>query len=489
MGNNEIKVLNILAFANPSLYGDFAKYFYSADAANFKLLMQYPTLDVLSATQFINANNVNIVIVEPRVGNFNISNFMSLRQKSEKPILLVGLAFAGTDMEQIARSGLDACYALPLNDETLAKMNAELPAKFEEISSGWKKGAWSSVTPQEIQSVVTQSTGNWQKSVISCWSPKGGVGKTTIAVELASVLAGIGGRNVCLLDVNQNGGHVRLRLNIRSEHSIVSVASMFAGAKNNNSDWSSMQREINEEMGQYLIPVPGSANINGKYNFYCIPGITTQDQARSAYLNAQNCPEFMRSLIDYLKQRFDFIVIDVGSSLNVPIHRESFRNSDVVLVVSDADASCIADAQHTVTKILAPNFPIEKFSLVLNKWKENLGISIQEVATKMGISVRGFIPDDHLGGVIKAGNAGVSYVVSNNNRSDNPIITERCMQGFVNLAATFYPPVSAIWQTRAGSVNGIGGRKVGAGNGSIDALNKANKDRKKGFFSSLFKKK
>lgn len=489
MENNEKKTLNILAFANPSLYGEFAKYFYSAGNSNLNLLMQYPTFDILNAIQFINSNDVNIVLVEPKVDNFNISNFMSIRQKSEKPVLLVGLAFAGTDMEQISRSGLDACYSLPLNDNTITRMNTELPAKYNEIRGSWKKGAWSSITPQEIQNVVTQATGNWQKSVISCWSPKGGVGKTTIAVELASILAGIGGRNVCLLDTNQNGGHVRLRLNIRSEHSIVSVAAMFAGAKNNNSDWSSMQREINEEMEKYLIPVPGSANINGKYNFYCIPGITTQEQARSQYLNGQNCPEFMRSLIDYLKQRFDFIVIDVGSSLNVPIHRESFKNSDVVLVVSDADAACIADTQHTVTKVLAPNFPVEKFSLVLNKWKENLGISIQDVATKMGISVRGFIPDDHLGGVIKAGNAGVSYVVSNNNRTDNPLITERCMQGFINLASTFYPPISSIWQSRASSINGLDSRKLGAGNGTVDALNKANKSQKKGLFARLFGKK
>ena len=483
MESNEKKTLNILAFANPALYGDFAKYFYSGANKNIKLLMQYPSFDLLTAAQFMKTNDIDIVMFEPKVDNFSVSNLNALRQKSEKPILLVGLAFAGPDMEQMSRCGLDACYVLPLNEATISNMDKELPAKFAEVQAGWKKGAWSSVTPQEIQNVVAQATGNWQKSVISCWSPKGGVGKTTVAVELASILAGIGGRNVCLLDTNQNGGHVRLRLNIRSEYSIISVAAMFAGAKNNNSDWSSMQREINEEMEKYLIPVPGSANINGKYNFYCIPGITTQEQAQSPYINRQNCPEFMRSLIDYLKQRFDFIVIDVGSSLNVPIHRESFKNSDTVLVVCDADAACIADTQHTVQKILAPNFPIEKFSLVLNKWKENLGISIQDVSTKMGISVRGFIPDDYFGNVIRAGNAGVSYVVSNNGKKDNSVITERCMQGFITLAATFYPAISAIWKKRDSSIKGLD-----TGNGAIDAMNKANKKQKKGLFAKLFHK-
>ena len=323
--------------------------------------------------------------------------------------------------------------------------------------------------------------------MISVWSPKGGVGKTTVAVELASILAGVGGRNVCLLDTNLNGGHVRLRLNVMSEHSIVSVASMYAGAKNNNSDWSSAQREINQEMEKFLIPVPGSSDVNGRYNFFCIPGITNQEQARSPYLKAEACGEFMRSLIDYLKQRFDFVVIDVGSSINVPLHRESFKNSDVILVVCDADAACIADTQKTVTKILSSQFPLDKFALVLNRWQENTGISMQDVAGRMGIPVRGLIQNDHLGGVVKAGNTGCSYVVSNNRKPDNPLITERCMQGFVSLAATFYPPITPVWAARAESVKGIDKSKISFGNGAAEAMNKTQK-KKKGFFARLFGK-
>lgn len=485
MDENVKKGLNILAYASPSLYGDFAKYFYSAENSGLHLLMQFPNFDLLNAVQFLTANQVDVVIAEPHVDRFNITDFLSLRQKSSRPILLVGFAYAGADMEQFSRSGMDVCYPLPLNEGTVAKMNSELPEKLAAVSGAWKKGAWDSVSTQEIRDAVSQSAaGNWQKSVISVYSPKGGVGKTTVAVELASVLAGVGGRNVCLLDTNLNGGHVRLRLNVVSEHSIVSVASMYAGAKNNNSDWASAQREINQEMEKFLIPVPGSSDLNGRYNFYCIPGITTQEQARSPYLKAEACGEFMRSLIDYLKQRFDFVVIDVGSSINVPLHRESFKNSDVILVVCDADAACIADTQKIVTKTLAMQFPIEKFALVLNRWQENLGISMQDVATRMGIPVRGLIQNDHLGGIVKAGNAGCSYVVSNNRKPDNPLITERCMQGFVSLAATFYPPVAPVWAARAESVKGFDRSRVSSGDGLNRAISKTNK--KKGLFARLF---
>ena len=462
MEENEKKKLNVLVYANPSLYGNITGNFYSGACTNLNLIMPVATFDLRTAAGYLESMNVDVLIAEPHVDGFSIADFQSLRQKSEHPVLLVGIANAGTDMEQFTRSGLDACYMLPLNESEIAKMNAELPRKLEAAAKTWKKGVWDSVSTQEIRNIVSQAGSmNWQKSVISCWSPKGGVGKTTVAVELASVLACLGGRNVCILDTNMNGGHVRLRLNIESEHSILSVATMIAGAKNNNRDWSSAQREISEGMENFLIGVPG-IETNGKYNFFCIPGITNQSQATHEYLRGANGADFLRTLIDYLKQRFDFIIIDTGSSVKVGMHRESFRNSDHILVVCDADAACIADTRRTIAQELASEFPREKFSLVLNRWQGNVGIQLEEVAANIGIPSRIMIQNDFLGGVTKAGNSGCSYVVSNYNRKDNPEITEVCMGQFAALAASFYPPVSGIWKAHNDELQdskGIGKKK------------------------------
>lgn len=476
----ETKQLTALAIVNPSLSGELTRYFGMQTNSNVRIMMHIPTFDLLTAEQMLKATAVDIVFVDSNVDNFNSSDFLTLRQRSATPLLLVGLAFAGADTELLMHSNFDAVYSLPLSETVITRMNTELPEKLNNIKGDWHKGAWDAVTPNEIREVVSQSASDWQKAIISVWSAKGGAGKSTVAVELASTLAGIGGRNVCLLDTNLNGGHVRMRLNIRSEHSIVSVASMYTNAMKNSKDWASAQKEITEEMDKYLLPVPGSTNINGKSNFYVIPGITTQEQARSPYLQGKEVVDFMSFLCgDYLKQRFDFVVIDVGSSVNVPLHRESFRNSDTILVVCDPDSSGIADNQKTVKKILAPQIPIEKFSLVLNRWKEDVGISIQDVSDLMGITVRGFIPDDYLGGVIKSANSGRSYIVGNNRKADNPIATERTMQGFVNIAATFYPPVGAAWAARASSVNHAAAQSI--------SMNKPQKPKeKKSLFKRLF---
>ena len=446
MEEKENKKLNVLVFASPSLFGNISEYFRPSESSVLNLVMPVATFDLRTAASYLETMSIDVLIAEPNVNRFNLSDFQSLRQKSERPVLLVGLAFAGPDMELFSHSGLDACYMLPLNQTVMEKMNSELPRKLDDISRSWKKGVWASVSTQEIRDIVSQSVDSrWQRSVISTWSPKGGVGKSTVAVELASTLAYLGGLNVCILDTNMNGGHVRLRLNIESEHSILSVATMIDSAKKNNRDWAAAQKEIGEEMKKYLIPVPGLTT-NGRYNFFCIPGITSQAQATSHYLRkADECADFMRTLIDYLKQRFDFVIIDVGSSVNVSMHRESFRNSDHILVVCDADAACIADTKRTLAQDLAPEFPLEKFSLVLNRWQDNVGIKLEEVAAKIGISPRRTIINDFLGGVTRAGNSGCSYVVSNYDKKDNHHITEDCMRQFAELAATFFPTISSVW--------------------------------------------
>lgn len=445
MEENEKKKLNVLVYANPEQFGNITKNFYSPECTELNLVMPVGAFDLRTAAGYLESMKIDVLIAEPHVYGFSMTDFLSLRQKSERPILLVGIANAGPDMEQFSHSSLDLCYMLPLNESSMAKMNEELPRKLAAVSKSWKRGVWDSISTQEIRNIVSRS-GNmgWQKSVIACWSPKGGVGKTTVAIELASVLASLGGRNVCILDTNMNGGHVRLRLNIESEHSILSVATMIAGAKNNNRDWSSAQQEISEGMEKFLIPVQG-IEVDHRYNFYCIPGITSQAQATHDYLRGANGAEFMRTLIDYLKQRFDFIIIDVGSSVNVTMHKESFRNADHILVVCDSDAACIADTKRTVAKDLASQFPVEKFSLVLNRWQGDVGIQMEEVAANIGIRPRGSIINDFLGGVTKAGNSGCSYVVSNYNRTDNPEVTEICMEQFVYIASTFFSKIWDLW--------------------------------------------
>jgi pilus assembly protein CpaE len=57
-------------------------------------------------------------------------------------------------------------------------------------------------------------------TVITVWSPKGGVGKTTMAVNLAVALAEDGARRVCLVDLDLGFGDVAITMQLLPTHTI-----------------------------------------------------------------------------------------------------------------------------------------------------------------------------------------------------------------------------------------------------------------------------
>ena len=157
MEENKDRKLNVLVYANPALFDDIMSNFRPVDNPALNLVMPLPSFDLRTAANYLESMHIDVFMVEPHTDGYNITDFQSLRQKSERPILLAGLACAGPDMEMISHNGLDAYYMLPLNRSVMDKMNSELPRKLDEISKSWKKGVWSAVSTQEIRDIVSLS--------------------------------------------------------------------------------------------------------------------------------------------------------------------------------------------------------------------------------------------------------------------------------------------------------------------------------------------
>jgi hypothetical protein len=89
-----------------------------------------------------------------------------------------------------------------------------------------------------------------------------------------------------------------------------------------------------------------------------------------------------------------------------------------------------------------------RFGLVINKWQDNLGVSLQEAAKFARVSAMGIIPLDISGNVTRAGNEGRSYTAMFANDRGNARDTEATLQGLAELAGQFYPPIAAAWSAR-----------------------------------------
>jgi transcriptional regulator with XRE-family HTH domain len=85
---------------------------------------------------------------------------------------------------------------------------------------------------------------------------------------------------------------------------------------------------------------------------------------------------------------------------------------------------------------------------VINKWHDNLGVTLQEAANFAKVSALGILPLDTTGNVTRAGNEGISYVAKYANGRKNLPETEATLKGIAELAAQFYPPIAAAWSER-----------------------------------------
>ena len=434
--------LTALLFARPEISTQMMSVMHMASGRRVVLATFLPMFNLANATTVMQQLAPQVVIVDAKVEGFSLPQITDLRQKATAPFVVVGLAQAGSsEMEEMLGVGLDAAYPLPLSAQTFARMEEDLLPKYAEVARGWGKGAWGAAAPEAIKAAIAAAGGAaWEKKAIACWSPKGGVGKTVVACELAAMLAAIGGRDVVLVDANMNGGHVKTRLNVDAPYGLLNAASTYHTHKGHPS----LESDAVIKLKGYLHPMPATSNLK------VMPGVQNMEQSLNEAVVGDAGIEFMSWLIATLKRQFDFVIIDLGSSINVGVHQGAIRSVDFIIALCEPDLTSVADvkegAHRSIINRMGMN--INRFGLVINKWQDGLGVSLREAAKFAGISAMGIIPNDPTGNVTLAGNEGQSYVARFANKKGNPKETEQTLHGFASVAGQFYPPIAAAWSER-----------------------------------------
>jgi len=226
-----------------------------------------------------------------------------------------------------------------------------------------------------------------QGKLIAVFSPKGGVGCTTIAVNLAIGLIQTPDDKVALVDANLQFGDVAVMLNLQAAHSIADLAPQI------------------EEMDYDMLETVLMPHSSGLRALLAPPRPEMADLV---------LPEHVKRILTTLKERYDYVVVDTGSALN-----------DMTLVVLDAadrivlpatpDIAALKDARlfFEVTEVL--EYPPEKTMLVLNRQDRRSGISASDIEESIKHPVAAQIPPDERT-ALAAVNRGVPFVLSDRNR-------------------------------------------------------------------------
>lgn len=222
--------------------------------------------------------------------------------------------------------------------------------------------------------------------IITIMSGKGGTGKTTIAGGLASCLAALGKRVLCIdADIGLRNLDIVLGL---SDRAVMNLYDVIEG----RTTLEEAAVEHPEIGGLFLLTAPVSVGLE--------------------------CISFsgMQRLTDLAREKFDYCFIDSPAGLNTGF-RLAAAFCDFAIVVSTCDASSIHDAEQTAAALdeLGKDDKRMIVNRVSSRLLDALAETVDDLMDRTGLPLLGLIPEDST--VTLAANAGRPLVLYTRKKS------------------------------------------------------------------------
>jgi pilus assembly protein CpaE len=236
------------------------------------------------------------------------------------------------------------------------------PIKVDEVKQALQ-------TFKEQPQESTRKAADKEGKIISILGSKGGVGTTTVAVNLAmSLLQAKKGQSVVLVDMNTLFGEVPLFLEMSPKF-----------------HWGEITKNIDRLDNTFL------TNILTQHE----SGI--QVLPSPAYLNGhvRPTPEIMSRLLGLMRRMFDYVLIDTGQSTNDTSLRV-VELSDTLLLVTILSLPCLANTNRLIKSFLDLGYAEDdRIKIILNRYTKNSDLSVKDAEAGIKRALFWVIPNDY----------------------------------------------------------------------------------------------
>ena len=233
----------------------------------------------------------------------------------------------------------------------------------------------------------TKKTNNCK--IISVFSNKGGIGKTSLATNLALELSKITKENIALIDLNFQMGVITTFLDLKPSFNI---SYMLENLDKINETFLLSTLERYKKTSLYVLADP--------------PYFKQADNIQ---------PRQITKLFNTLKETFSYIIVDAEASFEGK-NIAALDNSDLVLLVSVANLPALRNTQRCLELFEKLGYDKEKVKIIINRYMENDEIKETDIEKVLSKKIYWKIPNNYFA-IMTAINKGIP--VSEINDSTN----------------------------------------------------------------------
>lgn len=209
---------------------------------------------------------------------------------------------------------------------------------------------------------------NTNCKIISVYSNKGGIGKTSIATNLALMLAKITKEKVALLDLNFQLGDVTTFVDIQPAFN---VTYMLENLDKINEDFLLSTLEKYKDTSLYVLADP--------------PNFKQSDEIT---------PKQIAKLFKIIKETFSYIIIDMDSGLDAK-NIATLTESDIIFLITTANLPAIRNTQRCLDLFDKLGFDQSKTKIILNRFMENDEVQEQDIKKVLDREIYWKIPNNY----------------------------------------------------------------------------------------------
>ena len=235
---------------------------------------------------------------------------------------------------------------------------------------------------EAIKNLVTEMNEPVKKNkckIISVFSNKGGIGKTSLATNLALELAKITKENIALIDLNFQMGDITTFLDLKPSFNI-----------------SYMLENLDKMNETFLLSTLERYKSTSLYVLADPPYFKQADNIQ---------PRQITRLFDTLKETFSYIIVDAEASFDGK-NIAALDNSDLIMLVTVANLPALRNTQRCLELFEKLGYDREKIKIVVNRYMENDEIKEVDIEKVLSKDIYWKIPNNYFA-IMSAINKGI----------------------------------------------------------------------------------